>query len=51
MPVKLWCELGKHSYDHYTSHNVAKSKKSCDECKYKLTRKKEREKRRTCKNA
>lgn len=39
MPVKLWCELGKHFYDHYTSHNTVKSqKKSCDECKYNETK-------------
>lgn len=48
MPVKLWCELGKHFYDHYTSHNVAKSKKNCDECKYKMEQEKRKQKRKKC---
>lgn len=44
MPIKLWCEIGKHFYEHYTSCNINKSKKSCDECKYQITKNKNKAK-------
>lgn len=46
MPIKLWCQLGRHWYDHYTSHNtVTNKKKSCDLCKQNELIRQRREKR------
>lgn len=35
MPIKLFCELGKHYYFHYAVYNCGVSRKSCEDCHYK----------------